>query len=234
MDEDELEALLRDQETDLPHPLSSTLDAGSGHRDSATRKKRKANRAERKTASTSPSGPQGQPEPRSKRRRKASRAEETVGLLNLDAKPAAGSQTLLSGSAGSHFDDDLVDPVNISAEDAQEKDRRKKSLRFYTSKIDAKSAKRASVGKHMAGGDDDIPYRSKERARAAVLQRQQHTSGDDEADLLDREDDPSDLFAEGDERASSTDDYYELVGQAKRARKAAKEVEYQETALAER
>ena len=169
-----------------------------------------------------------------KRRRRKDRDDSVVQMDLLNLAPVTNvvkaSQSSLSA------DTDLLDPTALSSGDASEKAGRSKSLRFYTSKIDSKSAKRSGAGKERAGGDDDVPYRSKERARAAALQRQQHnqensarTELDDEdfldADLQDAREVVTDADAEG---------YYDLVVKGKQAAKAGKQQAYEDAVSADR
>lgn len=173
----------------------------------------------------------------SKRRRKKDRGEAGVvkmDLLNLAPVANTSRTPILSTSA----DTDLLDPSTLSAADAEEKAGRSKSLRFYTSKIESKSAKRSGAGKDRAGGDDDVPYRSKERARAAALQRQQHAQQTSaRADLDDEDFSESDLQdARGvvGEVDADAEGYYDLVVKEKQAAKASKQQAYEDAVLADR
>lgn len=68
----------------------------------------------------------------------------------------------------SDVDSDLGDEAPLALHEAEEKARRKKSLRFYTSQIAQKANKRATAGR-AAGGDDDLPYRERFRDRQERL-----------------------------------------------------------------
>lgn len=66
---------------------------------------------------------------------------------------------------------DFGDEGPLTAEEAAEKARKKKSLRFYTSQIAQKAGKRAAASRH-AGGDDDLPYKERNRDRQDRLMRE--------------------------------------------------------------
>ena len=134
-------------------------------------------------------------------------------------------------------DMDLLEANTLTDAEASEKAGRRKSLRFYTSKIDAKAAKRSDAGVARAGGDSDVPYRSKERARAAVLQRQQNvhssivTGTRQDSEELGEVDFQS--FGQA-MRDTDAEGYYDLVAREKRALKFAKKEAYDETRENER
>lgn len=158
-------------------------------------------------------------------------------LLNLE--PITTSQRPGAQDAASLFGagSDLLDPSFLSSTDAADKAQRKKSLRFYTSKIEAKAASRAGATRDRQGGDDDIPYRSKERARAAALRRQQHANpaSSDTADLDDAAFGEADLSTSKDlADDAQADGYYELVSRGKKAAAAARKGEYEESVLNDR
>ncbi|KAF3910577.1 hypothetical protein ABW21_db0202719 [Orbilia brochopaga] len=65
-------------------------------------------------------------------------------------------------------DDDFGEEDFIYEDDAQDKAKRKKSLRFYTAQIHQKSNKRDRAGRD-AGGDLDIPHRERNKERQERL-----------------------------------------------------------------
>lgn len=86
--------------------------------------------------------------------------EEYVGLSRIDRK--SPKQIMTPADKESHKTDnvELVDDFvesEMAEIDAQEKKKRKKSLRFYTSKIDQQSNKKMD----RFIGDDDIPYKER-------------------------------------------------------------------------
>jgi U3 small nucleolar RNA-associated protein 3 len=82
--------------------------------------------------------------------RKKKVAEPKLNLLNAD-------------------DSDFGEETELTAHEAAEKARKKKSLRFYTSQIVQKSNKRDAAGKDY-GGDLDVPHRERLKDRQARLQ----------------------------------------------------------------
>jgi U3 small nucleolar RNA-associated protein 3 len=82
--------------------------------------------------------------------RKKKVAEPKLNLLNAD-------------------DSDFGEETELTAHEAAEKAKRKKSLRFYTSQIVQKSNKRDAAGKDY-GGDLDVPHRERLKDRQARLQ----------------------------------------------------------------
>lgn len=152
--------------------------------------------------------------------RRAERMKQTeAGLADLDTLLASNgrkaSKTKRTPAARAGDDDsDLGEEATLTAQEAAEKAKRKKSLRFYTSQIAQKANKRGAAGRN-AGGDDDIPHRERLRDRQARLNAEAEKRGQGKADIGD------DLGGESDEddhrqaqqiRAEADeDDYYDLV-----------------------
>lgn len=117
--------------------------------------------------------------------------------------------------------------------DLADKNVRKKSLRFHTSKIDSTSARRQGARNQALGGDDDLPYRHRKREKEAQLvkeaaKRLNNQGGDD----LDDEDPEPPRIGEKrsreDEDEADPDGYYELVKKKSKEKKEKKKVEYEE------
>jgi U3 small nucleolar RNA-associated protein 3 len=97
--------------------------------------------------------------------RKAKAVEQSLADLSTLLK---GTKTTKAGSAPAGPADDRMDDNRsdfgeedaIDARTADEKIRRKKTLKFYTSQIVQKASRRAGAGRD-AGGDMDIPYRER-------------------------------------------------------------------------
>lgn len=221
LDDDELDALIAERQAIMEHEGLVT---------SSRSKRKKGAEQEDADAMQSSDATDGS----RKRRRRKGKADSVVQMDLLNLTPIAdavkASETRMTA------DTDLLDPTVLSTGDAAEKAGRSKSLRFYTSKIDSKSAKRSGAGKERAGGDDDVPYRSKERARAAALQRQQHNQEKSANADLDDEDflqgdlqDAREVVADAD-----ADGYYDLVVKGKQAVKASKQRAYEEAVESDR
>ncbi|KAK6337531.1 hypothetical protein TWF730_002928 [Orbilia blumenaviensis] len=119
--------------------------------------------------------------------------------------------------------DDFGDEDVLYSSDAEEKAKRKKSLRFYTAQIHQKSNKRALAGRD-AGGDADLPRKERNKDRQERLNadaKKRGLSGDLGADLGDDSDYDNDLTSaralksqiEDDGLAGDEDalDYYNAV-----------------------
>ena len=85
-------------------------------------------------------------------------------------------------AAGDDDDDDnassdLGDEPSLLPHEAAAKAARKKSLRFYTSQLAQKSARRAGAGRAAGGGDEDLPYRERFRDKMDRLNREAEAKG---------------------------------------------------------
>ena len=103
-----------------------------------------------------------EPEPALPTTSKASKKAKTKS----DKPKRATLEELLASSVPTADDSasDFGDETPLTASEAAAKDLKRKSLRFYTSQITAKSNKRSSASRH-AGGDDDLPYKERIRDR---------------------------------------------------------------------
>lgn len=225
LDDDELDALIAERQAIMEHEGLPT-----------SRTKRKLEAAGDDQASNMTGDASTSSSKRKRRKGKKEKHDEVVKMDLLNLAPVAN--TLKANPISISADTDLLDPTTLSSGDAEEKAGRTKSLRFYTSKIDSKSAKRSGAGKERAGGDDDVPYRSKERARAAALQRQQHAQQKSSGADLDDEDfldgdlqDARDVVGDIDADAEG---YYDLVVKGKQAAKDSKKQAYEDAVLADR
>lgn len=239
LDDDELDALIAERQAILEEQGFSN--AGAVNAKPAGGKKRKAISASSGSDEDSDleegTVQSGKRKRRSRKRKNDQKKQTQIPLLNLDG-PSTSAKGAPSVAAPSTFDDDFVDPTSLSAAEASEKAGKTKSLRFYTSKIAATSARRAGAGRERGGGDDDVPYRSKERAREAALRRQQHGSGDvpENTDLDTANFDEVDfaLARQVNDAAPAEDGYYDLVSNSKKAAKEAKKEAYEVATLGER
>jgi U3 small nucleolar RNA-associated protein 3 len=129
--------------------------------------------------------------------------------------------------------DALGDPTTLLEADSVDKETRKRSLKFHTSKIAATSARRTAARAQRLGGDEDLPYRDRKAGRDAAL-RKNGPKGDEGEDLEDIA--PGGSFAakkrdRGDDELEAVneagdvedDGYYDLVKRRKVEKQAAKE-----------
>ena len=128
--------------------------------------------------------------------------------------------------------DDFVES-EVADVDAQEKKSRRKTLRFYTSKIDQQANKRGDKFK----GDDDIPYKERLYERQQRLLEEARKRGQNKTDgtELDTRDYDSD-----DERVAKTindgssNDYYSVIQQGGAEKKQARKQAHKNAVLANR
>lgn len=112
---------------------------------------------------------------------------------------------------GSDFGDE--DP--LTHEQAAEKARKKKSLRFYTSQIAQKTNKRNAASRG-AGGDDDVPYKERSKDRQARLEREAERRKQEPIDEEDDDGDDTELVREIND---DSNDYYNQVVSKSQAKK---------------
>jgi U3 small nucleolar RNA-associated protein 3 len=99
------------------------------------------------------------------------------------AEPAFKSSKSKKSHSLSADDDTLGDATSLLDADASDKERRTKSLRFHTSKIASTSNRRAAARAQRLGGDEDVPYRDRQKARDAALRK--NSGGQDGGEDLD-------------------------------------------------
>jgi U3 small nucleolar RNA-associated protein 3 len=125
---------------------------------------------------------------------------------------------------------DFGDEDTLTAHEAEEKARRKRSLRFYTSQIAQKANKRDAAGRD-AGGDQDLPYRERLKDRQARLNVEAEKRGRKQADETeqlggDSDDGDHRLAGEirGDGSGTDEDEYYDMVAARNKQKKADKQM----------
>lgn len=212
----EIEEALASGEDDIDESADEEAEAAPR----LNRKQRKAlSRAQKNGSATSAAA----------EKRKAERLQRAeAGFADLDALVgAAGSKRSKPKTLPRAQDDDsdLGEEAPLTAQEAAEKAKKKKSLRFYTSQIAQKANKRGAAGRD-AGGDEDVPHRERLRDRQARLnaeaeKRGRRPGGDGEgADLGGNSDDEDAVQARQirDAADEDADGYYDMVA-SKTARK---------------
>lgn len=124
--------------------------------------------------------------------------------------------------------DDYLEADTPDDVDNQDKQKRKKSLRFYTSKIDQAQAK----NNYKLNGDEDLPYRERLFEKRQRLQEEARKRGLGEGQHLGEDLDDQDMNSD-DERLvndinEGDDDYYETLKQGKQHQKAARKQAHKE------
>lgn len=133
--------------------------------------------------------------------------------------------------------------------DATDKQARKKSLRFYVSRIESATARRQNARVNAVGGDDDIPYRERRKEKEQRMenerQRKAGTLGMGGDDLDDVDPETTDTSSRSKRRRRDVEDdddsetaeahgYYELVKRQAAEKKSKKKMDYEEARAAER
>ncbi|KAL4917639.1 Sas10 C-terminal domain-containing protein [Aspergillus aurantiobrunneus] len=166
--------------------------------------------------------------------RRAKKLEETeanlAGLSKLVTDPGRKRASQKAKAPSKDADDsDFGDEDALTAKEAEEKAKQKRSLRFYTSQIAQKSNKRNAAGRD-AGGDTDIPYRERLKDRQARLNAEAEKRGKQKAqgaEELGGDSDDEDRRVANElrkdrESGSDDDDYYDMVASRTNKRKADK------------
>lgn len=150
------------------------------------------------------------------------------------AEPEFFSSISKSKKPISDESDPLGDPMALTDADASDKTARKRSLAFHTSKINATLARRAEGRANRMGGDEDVPYRDRRKARDDALKRNSvRSEGEDleevrpEKEKKKRARDEIEGDGEDDLDDDEADGYYELVKRRRKEEKEAKEAEHE-------
>lgn len=118
------------------------------------------------------------------------------------------------------------------AVDMEDKQRRKRTLRFYTSKIDQAAAK---ANHERFTGDIDVPYKERLYERQQRLLEEARKRGLEKKDLGEELDEQE--YGSGDEATArevnaKDDEFYENVAQEKKTKKAARKMAHEEALAA--
>lgn len=161
--------------------------------------------------------------------RRAERLAETEAgfaeLSNLTTEPGLKRKTKKSKTPVMDDDSDFGDEDALTAREAEEKAKQKRSLRFYTSQLAQKASKRHNAGKD-AGGDADIPRRERLKDRQIRLNAEAERRGRQQPDIgqeLGGESDDEDHRVAKELRnggkPDDDDQYYDMVAARGKARK---------------
>ena len=220
LEDGELDDLLADadeEEEDVPKPKKSS----------------KKEKKEKKSKKSVEKKSKGQEEP------EINEVNETKSGFNftpLEEPTFVSSKKSKSRAKSSGKDDDILgDPTALNEADATDKERRKRSLQFHTSKIASTSARRAAARASRLGGDEDLPYRDRQAARDAALRKNSQAAAREGEDLdgsewteKDRKRAREVREEDGDDVADDGDDYYDLVKRRKTEKEEAKAAAHDE------
>ncbi|EKV17368.1 Sas10/Utp3 family protein [Penicillium digitatum] len=164
-------------------------------------------------------------------------------LENLATQPSRKRKTPKIKAPLKDDDSDFGDEDALTAYEAEEKAKQKRSLRFYTSQLAQKANKRNAAGRD-AGGDADLPYRERLRDRQARLNAEAEKRGRKELNpdqqLGGDSDDEDRRVAkelrrgEGAKEGTDDDEYYDMVASRSKKRKDDKQARAEAHAEAER
>lgn len=162
-----------------------------------------------------------------KKSKKAEREakELEASLADLDALLISKKPKKKTARAEATADDnsDFGEEEAMGEAEAQEKAKRKKSLRFYTSQIVQKANNRADHSR-LAGGDDDVPIKERLKDRRNRLNAEAEKRGlrgsKLGADLGEESDDETKQQAKA--LRNEEDEYYDMVAQKSKQKKSDK------------
>lgn len=172
--------------------------------------------------------------PKKKRKTKSS-GDVRLPVFDLEEPEFVSSKKPPQTDVAASNVDTYGENTALDHTDATDKNIKKKSLRFHTSKIESASARRRGARNAALGGDDDLPYRKREKELGAkavkdakARLKKQGGADLDDADPEPRKDDNSSWDDGGDgEEADDGDSYYNLVKQSVKAKKDQKKTEYE-------
>ncbi|KAJ5902184.1 hypothetical protein N7495_002712 [Penicillium taxi] len=160
----------------------------------------------------------------------AERLRETeAGLADLDGlvtEPLQKRKTQKTKLSAKDDDSDFGDENALTAREIEEKQKQRRSLRFYTSQIAQKANRRHTAGRD-AGGDADIPHRERLRDRQNRLNAEAERRGRQQPDIGqelggDSDDDDRRVARElrgGNKDGTDDDKYYDMVAARSKQRK---------------
>lgn len=139
---------------------------------------------------------------------------------------------LINEAQESAEESDFGDEQPLTEEQYAEKAKKRKSLRFYTSQLASKANKRGQASR-IAGGDDDLPYKERQRDKKERLMKEAEARGR-------RGGDEADDFGDGDgddhekmpAQRDTNDDYYDTLLNVKQKKKSDKQARAEAYALA--
>lgn len=184
--------------------------------------------------------------PKKKRKTSKTSARPTSATPVFDLVEPELPQTKSTGGTGGSGPsavDVYGEATSLQAADAADKQARKKSLRFHAARIENTSARRQNARSNAMGGDDDIPYRERKKAKEARLAREVakgRGAGGEDLDDAEPEPRPRDKKRAREEESDSdggdggANGYYELVQRKSNEKKEKKKAEYEAARAAER
>lgn len=151
------------------------------------------------------------------KRNSSSKSKEKKKLLDINSLMAQTEDV-----DGESAESDFGDEQPLTEEQYAEKAKKRKSLRFYTSQLASKANKRGQASR-VAGGDDDLPYKERQRDKHERLIREAEKRGRGKSDAADDFDGDDDGYEDLSIRRDTNDEYYDALLNAKKQKKSDKE-----------
>ncbi|KAL4081082.1 Sas10 C-terminal domain-containing protein [Scleroderma citrinum] len=169
LESDELAELIKDAEGSSPSPPSSP-------RSKSPKKKSKSSSAVADDSALTASLSSSDAKPPRKKRKTAVDAP-VFDLIEPDftstsSKKKTKHNSKIAADTSANLIDSYGEATALSNADENDKQARKKSLRFHVSRIESSSSRRQNARANALGGDDDIPYRERKKEREARLQKE--------------------------------------------------------------
>jgi len=179
--------------------------------------------------------------PKKKRKLSPESSKASVPMFDLEEPEfISSSKTKIRSrsKANAESDDAFGEATHLQAADAADKNARKRSLRFHTSKIESTNTRRQEARNQIMGGDDDVPYRERWKERESRLLQEaknqlQKQGGEDldDSEPPKREPEKRDGASDG---SDGPNEYYELVKKKSKENKEQKKAKYDAARAAER
>ncbi|RHZ57195.1 hypothetical protein CDV55_101787 [Aspergillus turcosus] len=205
-------------------PLSTTKNQVPKSKQVQEPKKKK--KSEKKQSKAQRAAEAAQAEAEARRAEKLRETEANLAdLSKLVTEPIKKRKSQKTKSALDAEDSDFGDEDALTAKEAEEKARQKRSLRFYTSQLAQKANKRSAAGRD-AGGDADLPYRERLKDRQARLNAEAEKRGKQRPDKMeqlggdsDEEDHRVAKEIRGGGSGTDDDEYYDMVAARSKQKK---------------
>jgi U3 small nucleolar RNA-associated protein 3 len=231
MDEAEFRELIREaQELNSPQPKEKKEKKKSDGRPNGESKNKKSKSSSKEKGKKSKKPVFDLEEP------------EFIPASELNGTSSSNTKSKSKSKSSPHSTSAFGEYTSLDATDAQDKSARKRTLRFHTSKIESASNRRAKARGAAMGGDDDIPYKEREKAKEARMaaesarKMERGLLGQGGEDLEDVQEARGVKRAreEDDEGEMGVDGYYELVKRQKRDQRDEKKALYDAQKAAEK
>ena len=156
-----------------------------------------------------------------KKKKKTSKDPSKPSQPIFDLVEPEFKRSEISSKGTTDVSDVYGEVLSLQHVDVADKKARRKSLRFYTAKIESASARRQGARQALSG-DDDVPYRERRRENGARILAETKERGKYSLDTTTKA-----SSSNGDEEEAGFDGYYDLVKRASKERKEKKKADYE-------